>query len=164
MKNLYQISTEIKNRIDEFLSKDEVNFLDTTLFNELQKKSDDCMTYFEQINDLEELISQKISNLTSYKKSLKAKKERFEDYIISCMKMLEVDEIKGSLYKIGTRKPTKKCVVYDEKAVPSEFKTVEQIVKVDKKALADRMKMGEIIDGANLQPGKTSLIIKKLTN
>ena len=138
---------------------------------ELIKKSIDQLTL--ETNEKIENIIKYIKNLEAEAEALEKESKRLNDRKVRTLK--KVDNLKGYLkdftssleskkyhtgiFNISIRKNAAAVVVENEFLVPDEFCKTEIIRKVDKIALKEKLKSGEVIEGVKLQRSE-SIIIK----
>lgn len=126
----------------------------------LQSKTDAMVHFVQKMKDEEALADQHIKRLQDYKKARTNAVARLESYAILCLEKLDKDKVLGLMAEISTRKPSKAVSILDVEKIPAQFITVETVVKVDKKAIADAIKKGESVTGAELIDGKKSVAFK----
>ena len=167
---LYEIADEVL-ALDKLLEFDggeitpEFEELEAKAMAILSSKVDSCVEYVNREKDLIALASERIKQLQEFKKSKENKLSRFNDYVENVLKKTNQQCLNGKLNQIKIRKPSQVLVIENEDAVPVEFTTVEQIVKIDKASLKEAVKSGEVdIEGISLQDGKTSLIFGLIKN
>ena len=143
------------------LTEDELQIISNQLNQALQEKSTNIIAYYENLNILQEGISNEIKRLQEYKKQVETRIENYKSYIKENMKILNIDKIETPLGKISIAKSPISCEILDEEKIPSKYKTLVQTTKIDKKAIIDDFKAtGEIIDGVKMNTTNTNLRIK----
>lgn len=85
--------------------------------------------------------------------------ERLREYAVRALTDAGLRKIQGESSTLSLRKKPDVVVVEDEAAVPASYKTVEQIVKVDRRALLRDLKAGNEIHGADIRFGEDGLIV-----
>jgi len=163
--SLYDLSVDTTNLLEQVEELAELGIADKgelieSITNELQTKTDSCVSYLDMLADKIELADKKMKYFKEIKTSLEARESNLMEYIKTCMKMSDKSVLKGNLRSIKLRKPSQIINIINENDIPSKFKTITQKVNIDKKALKDVLKQGELIEGAELSEGKQSLIIK----
>ena len=163
--SLYDLSVDTTNLLEQVEELAELGIADKgelieSITNELQTKTDSCVSYLDMLADKIELADKKMKYFKEIKTSLEARESNLMEYIKTCMKMSDKSVLKGKLRSIKLRKPSQIINIINENDIPSKFKTITQKVNIDKKALKDVLKQGELIEGAELSEGKQSLIIK----
>lgn len=163
--SLYDLSVDTTNLLEQVEELAELGIADKgelieSITNELQTKTDSCVSYLDMLADKVELADKKMKYFKEIKTSLEARESNLMEYIKTCMKMSDKSVLKGNLRSIKLRKPSQIINIINENDIPSKFKTITQKVNIDKKALKDVLKQGELIEGVELSEGKQSLIIK----
>jgi hypothetical protein len=151
-KNLYQITTDYSNIINEL----EENLGDITpeleeklMINEkeLQSKS---ISYISVVSDRESLntrIDDEIKRLQAMKKSNNNLIAKLKDRLLDAVKLFGNFEV--GLTKFGTRKSSQ-VIVEDVNSLPSEFKTIKVTESANKAEIKKAIKAGESIGGCEL--------------
>lgn len=147
MATLYEIDQELYNLIDNETGE----VADEQRFNELQLEREAKI----------EGIACWIKNLRSDIKELKeeennlAERRRSKENLADRLENLVAYAIGGSNFETAKVKIThRKSVavnIIDEAAIPDGFKVTKTTITVDKKALGEALKFGEIVDGAELE-------------
>ena len=163
--NLYELNQNFNNLIEVLENTEDENI------KELIKKSMDQLTL--ETNEKIENIIKYIKNLEAEAEALEKESKRLNVRKIKTLK--KVDNLKGYLkdftssleskkyntgiFNISIRKNAASVIVNNEFLVPDEFCKTEVIRKVDKVALKEKLKAGEVIEGVKLQQTE-SIIIK----
>ena len=162
MNTLY----DIKNRFIELMNNDElteeeVNELGQVLATELQNKSANIIAYDRNINSWIDSLKNEIDRLTTMKKALEEKHEKFKGYVKSNMEQLGLKKIDTELGSLSITKNPVSVEIISENDVPSEFKQEIVTTKIDKRAIAQWFKdTGEVPQGCSIIDNKTYLRIK----
>ena len=96
-----------------------------------------------------------------YKKSRKVLENQMEfwkNIIKECMITLGEKKIITDTGSITIKNNPKSVKIIDENLVPEEFKTEEISIKIDKKALKQRIEEGEEFEGITLEQSQSILI------
>ena len=163
--NLYELNQNFNNLIEVLENTEDENI------KELIKKSMDQLTL--ETNEKIENIIKYIKNLEAEAEALEKESKRLNDKKFKTLK--KVDNLKNYLkdftntldnkkyhtgiFNISIRKNAASVVIDNEFLVPDEFCKTEVIRKVDKVALKEKLKAGEVIEGVKLQQTE-SIIIK----
>ena len=163
--NLYELNQNFNNLIEVLENTEDENI------KELIKKSMDQLTL--ETNEKIENIIKYIKNLEAEAEALEKESKRLNDRKIRTLK--KVDNLKGYLkdftssleskkyntgiFNISIRKNAAAIIIENDFLVPDEFCKTEIIRKVDKVALKEKLKAGEVIEGVKLQQSE-SIIIK----
>jgi len=154
--SLYKISEELNIIVSEIEEADgEMTDAQESLFAQLQNhltnKTDSVVEYQKKRQDRIDAIDKRIKELQSMKSSESAALERFTSYVRNCMELLKTDKIEGEYGIIKTRKNPLSVNITDDKLIDSKYKVVTQSINIDKKQLADDLKSGKKIKGAELK-------------
>ena len=120
------------------------------------------MLIADQVKELLiEAMKAEEKRIADTRKTGEAKLEKFKQYVLENMERLGLDKIPTELGTLSITKNPMSVEIEDETAVPEEFKTIVQTVKVDKTAIKKHFKeTGEIIPGTKIIDDKMSLRIK----
>lgn len=87
--------------------------------------------------------------------------ERCKENLKIAMVKLETDEIQGVDVRFKMTESAGAVVYENEKLIPPEYTTIEQVVKIDKKRIGEDLKLGVPVDGCRLEKKK---VLKKYAN
>lgn len=165
MPNLYQVSTNIKQAIDEVLSLegdiDQQCILDTVdgIKGELEVKQKNVAAFI--LN-----TQYDINCMKDYEKSMADRRKRLEKSIewltgslFSSMKLHDIAEIKTPEFSVKIKKNPTHVVVNNENLIPDEYWRVKTIKEVDKARIKEALASNIEIAGAHLE-NTEKLIIK----
>lgn len=162
---LYNITNkfvDLMNKAEEGeLTEEEYNKLGEELALELQNKSSNIIGYVRNSELLIEAMKAEEKRISDMRKAGEIKIEKFKQYVKDNMERLGLDKIPTELGTLSIAKNPMSVEIEDETAVPEEFKTIVQTVKVDKTAIKNHFKeTGEVVAGVQIVDDKTSLRIK----
>ena len=164
--SLYQMNLELKEALDAIAEKGgEIELSDEQRINHLTSllstKTDACAGWRQTMLDYAAAIDARMTELKDLLDGLNARVERFDDYVLDCLKLAGTESFKGEFYEIKARKPSKKVEVFDESLLPVEFVHIpEPAPKIMASEIAKRLKAGEEVPGARLIDGKKSVTSK----
>lgn len=103
-------------------------------------------------NDIDAIDAEikRLSELKSVRSNLK---QRLKDTVSQAMILYGIEEIKLQNLKINFRKSTS-VSIYDENAIPEEFKTTKEVTSISKTEIAKVLKAGGVVEGATLDENK----------
>ena len=165
MSSLYEITQEF-DALEEMLSYDEGEVsesheqLEGYIDELLSKKTNGLIEYVRREQDRIALAKKRISELRDFTTIQQNKIERINEYVAMCMTRLGKSKIGSDMGSITLRKPTKIVQINNEEKVPSQFKTIETIVKIDKVSLKKALKESGIEGCELVDSQKKSLIYK----
>jgi hypothetical protein len=162
-KSLYVITIELRmlmqNSFDDISESEQKHLIDT-LSNELKEKTDSVASYCRM---LEHQIMAAKDEYDRIKKILDQRKNRldkFKEYLVVCMDVLQESKLTGETSSIALRKPSKVVSIYDETLIPPQYLLEKKTVSVDKASIKEMLKNGHEIKGARLEDGKRSVNVK----
>ena len=156
--NLYELSTDLV-ALRDMHEVEEVEKIKAIIEAEIETKSTGIVAVVRNLEATVDAIDTEIKRLTDLKKVKKNNIDRLKEYTKECMELRGVKKLETSLGNISIRKTPGAVNILDEAIIPLNYITIEQVKKVDKKALLKDLKDGLIIDGVELKTG-TSLTIK----
>ena len=130
--------------------KDESEILDelaATLQEDIENKLDNIGFLIRESEVVEQARKDEAKRLTGLAKSESKKQERLK-YLANFLLKGEKRETKS--FKFSYRKSTAVNII-DEGAVPPEYIKVKEVFSFDKKAIADKLKEFEPVDGCELK-------------
>lgn len=157
---LYEITEDIRNILltDEW-TDDTENQL-AALEMSLEKKAGNIVYICAELEAFVEAAKAEEKRISERRKAAMGRVQRLKEYTKHCMEAAERDEIETGTHKIRLQQNNPKVVVDAEENIPPQFFTIiPATTQLDKKALADALKKGEVIVGAHLERG-TSLRIR----
>lgn len=107
-----------------------------------------------------EAIDKEIIRLQHKKKMTDNLNKRLQDYIRQSMQRADISKIEYPTFTVAVQKNPPSVEIISEEAVPNSYKTIKQIVTVDKRRILDDLKAGQNVSGCNLINNKTYLRIK----
>ena len=117
---------------------------------ELTEKLENIVSFIKSMNGDIEVIDNEIARLQARKKTINNKITSLKDYTENCLKMLDLKKVKTSLNTISIQNNPPSIEVVDEALIPDEFKSIETVTKIDKKAILKAIKEGSEIAGSRL--------------
>lgn len=160
---LYEITDGYMKLLDkqEELTEAEQQEISLQLQEELKKKSNSIVGYYQDRKSMIEAVDNEIKRLTDIKKALNNQVESYKNYVKTNMEVLGIEKIETPIGKISISKSPISVEIINESEIPEEYKEVVTSVKVDRKKIADNFKeTGEIISGVKINSSNTHLLIK----
>ena len=149
---LLESGGEITPEIEELLTLkelDQSSLIEQTdlLALSLERIQQTVGYYQSQINHLETLI-----------KGLETTEGRLSSEIQGAMEKLNLEAIEGQLKTFKLRKSPPKVEILDELAIDPEFKNMKISESVNKKAIGEALKAGQVLHWARLTQGRSLTI------
>lgn len=109
-----------------------------------------CLDLSADLSMSAEAIETEIERLQLLKAERKSRAQRLQDAVKGYMEMVGASEIVTDLYTVKVRRNPPKVEITDELVIHKEYKREVVEYKVDKKAIAEALKAGVVVDGARL--------------
>lgn len=109
-----------------------------------------CLDLGADLSMSAEAIETEIERLQLLKAERKSRAQRIHDAVKRYMEMVGTSEIVTDLYTVKVRRNPPKVEITDELVIHKEYKREVVEYKVDKKAIAEALKAGVVVDGARL--------------
>jgi hypothetical protein len=165
-KSLFKIGQELEDLLNSLaesggeISEDTESQL-AKVSEALIQKADQCISWRDKMLMYREHALLKASEIEHIAKKISDKIEKFDEYVLSCVKRLPSQKIEGEFVSIKLRKPAQVVEIYDETQIDVEFiKIPEPKPMIMKTEIAKALKAGLEVSGARLIEGKQSVIYK----
>jgi len=164
VNNIYLETEELieMRRVMEDAEVPEEAIRDTLIANAGQFEQKGVALYqaADEIDYQVEMLDKAIKDLQWRKKMLQGRNETMRNALLQAMIDTGVNQISCPFFTISTKKGTKPLVIDNEEAIPDDYVSVEVVSNVDKKALREALKSGEV-EGAHLGEQPTILQVRK---
>jgi Gp157 protein len=152
---LYEISNQIiQNQLQEIDTDSDEHHAKLTLDLLEGEFKDKCIAIASYIKNMEQesnAVADAIKSMQSRKNRIEKKIDFFKGYLLENLKRVGMYEIKDSPYfEIKIKRNPPSIDVYDEEAIPNEYKVQEIKILVDKKHLKEDLEHGLIVEGARI--------------
>lgn len=156
MPKLYKLADDLETAyqlLSESIDEEtgEVSPEAVQLLNECRESFDDKISgvveFIKRLTADYEAYKNEEARLSQCKKTTERKIEWLKQYIKSCLIKASRDKVETTSCKVNLSS-SHAVNITNLEAIPAEYKSIEQTVKVDKKALADAFKQGQEIAGA----------------
>lgn len=154
LKNMIETLIENEEQFDEQTLKDSKELL----LEELKEKSSNINEYLVELKVRTEGMKSLEEHYKKSRKTLENQMEFWKNIIKDCMITLGEKKIITDTGSITVKNNPKSVKITDENLVPEEFKTEEISIKIDKKALKQRIEEGEEFEGITLEQTQSILI------
>ncbi|CZS03396.1 siphovirus Gp157 family protein [Clostridioides difficile] len=165
MSTLYELTTDLLE-IEEGLTEttgneaEKLEEIKEIIKQEIQNKNTRIVSVIINIDSDINSIDSEIKRLQELKRVKKNTIDRLKSNIKDCMELLGTKKVETILGNISIRKSAGSLVIEDEEKIPAIYKTVEQVVKVDKNTIKDFIKKGHEVEGCRIEYSTTLTIPK----
>ena len=154
---LYVIADEYLQDVAKLqdLDLDEQTLADTLegLTGELEVKATNVAMFVRNLESLAEQIKQAEQAMAARRKALENRADRIRQYLLDNMQRTGISKIESPYFKIAIAKNPPSVVVDDEdtlKFAHPEFVKTVTTESLDKTAIKEAIKAGQIVEGAHL--------------
>lgn len=156
---LYQITDQYKQAFltlaDSELPDEVINDTLEGLEGEIEVKGLNVAAHFQNLEAESAAIKNAIELMTKRKKAIDNKVVRMKSYLLSHMQDCGITEISCPEFCVKVKKNPPSVVIYDEDALPPDYKKVKTTESWDKTAIKADIKSGLEIEGAKLEQGSS---------
>lgn len=152
MANLYEITREALELASLLETEELTPELEAALLinqEQLQAKAGNYAKVIANIQSDADAIDTEIKRLKAMKESKERAIDRLKDAVKNAMLVSNIDKIESPLFKLALRRSESVEVDLVE-ALPSDFRTIKNVVTADKVAIKEAIKRGENVIGARL--------------
>jgi len=152
IKSLYEITDDFK-KLEFMLEEGEfdeeaIQEAIADVLKDLDVKAEGYMKFIKNLESQENAIKSEIDRLNTRKSEMAKKKESMLKGLQNAMEITSNDSVGGDLFTAKLRKRPKSVIILNQDLVPKIYiNTPIPEPKVDKKAVADAIKRGEVVDG-----------------
>ena len=163
--NLYELNQNFNNLIEVLENTEDENLKELIknsmdqLALETNEKIENIIKYIKNLEATATALETEVKRLNDRKFKTLKKVDHLKNYLKDFTNTLDNKKYNTGIFNISIRKNAASVIVDNEFLVPDEFCKTEIIRKVDKVALKEKLKAGEVIEGVKLQQTE-SIIIK----
>lgn len=150
---LYELQEAYQNILDLDLTEEELKDALLALKGSIKEKANSIGQVLNTFAAEAAVYDAEIKRLKAKKDAAENKADRLKDYLSYTLKTMEIDKLECDLFKFSF-KGSKSLIVDDEKLIPEEFVTKQEVIKVDKKALKKAIDANGEIPGCHIHEKK----------
>lgn len=122
---------------------------------QLPEKIDGYDAILERLQMLANHFSQQAQQFSALANLAVGAQERLEDNLKFAMEELKTTELKGVYSKFKLQNNPPKVLIQNEEIIEEVYKRKKEVVTIDKKAIAEELKLGLPVRGATLIQGQS---------
>ena len=122
----------------------------------LEIKADNIARFIRNLDADITALKAEEERLAEKRKTLQNKQAWLKEYLFNTLKALNLQSVKAGIFTVAIRKNPPSVAVKDQTLIPQEFFIVEP--KLDLRAIAEKLKAGEQVPGAELTQGESLAI------
>lgn len=159
-EDLIEMKGKMANWSEEEINASfEVTVVEGMVNKELNEKMDIALKVVKNENAQIDAIDQEMKRLRELKEEKVHVREKVKIQMQTALELAGKKKLQSLAGTVGIRKNPMAVIITDEEEISEEFITIQEIRKIDKKKIAEHIKSGEIVKGAEPTFG-TSLTIK----
>lgn len=156
---LYEL-TEMYKNIWDLVEDEEVDLesLENALSeieDNLEVKAENIAKLIKGIDGDIETLNVEEKRLANKRKALENKKANIKAYLENQLISIGKNKVKTPLFTINIQNNPPSVNIIDEDKIPEQFKKTVTTTTVTKKELLDALKMGQVVEGAEIKQGKS---------
>lgn len=116
-------------------------------------KAQNICRYIQSVEAFSEEIGQAMKNLQERKKAIDNRAKALKQYVIDCMRSMDVKKIETPEMYILVKPTSGKVVINDVEDLPPSYVKVEVVKTPETTKIKQDLKDGKTVSGARLEPG-----------
>jgi len=154
LNKIFNQFMELVARREGEISEEEETAL-VTLEQSLITKADSCAFVLDKLEAEADFYKAQAERLMQFSRTCSNARERLKTRITEAVKISPDKYIRGDLISFQLKKNPPSLVVHDESKIPEKFIDTVITRKVDKAAIKQAIKQGEIIEGCEMVQGES---------
>jgi|SRR5690348_3761861 len=143
---LYEITNQYQMLID---NSDNIEELESIKDN-IKDKAVNVAAYIKNMEAEEMAILNAIKQMKERSECLSKKIESLKDYLLFNLVKCDVKEIRSSQFDIKIKKCPPSLLIHDEINIDDEYKTIKNVISIDKNKVKNDLLNGIIVPGAEV--------------
>lgn len=159
MANLFQLNDQYQalSQRDDLDPQVLVDTLDA-INDDRKTKLDNLASWADQLKSEIDFIDEKQKTWRDEKAYRMNKLNWIKQYMTDALDDAGIKKLNTDNHMLSVRNFKASTVIDDEDKLPSEYKEIESVVKPNKKEIYQALKNGLTVDGAHLQPNRSTVI------
>ena len=159
MSKLYEITARYKTLEtlleDENIEIEQIKEALDLVEEEITEKADNIAKFIKSLEADEKAIKEEEKRLYDRRKGVENKRESLKQYLYMELENAGIRKVKSTLFNIGIQNNPPSVNIIDQDKISAEYITTEIIKKVDKRAILEKLKNGEVVEGAEIRQGQS---------
>ena len=155
-ESLYEIAPELRVLME---SED----FESERFDELvmafEKKAEGITYFMGELEGFVAIAKAEAKRISDRAKAAQNRADSLKEYLKACMETAEINELNFGTKKLKIQNSPPALVIDNAEKIPSDYKVVETIVKIDKAEIKRAIKAGVDVSGCHTETG-TNLRIR----
>lgn len=163
-ESLYHLSSELARVNSELIDADgeispELESQLDSLLPAIAAKAGSCCRWLKNLDGTVDAIDTEIKRLQGRKKALNNLHDRLRDYLKESMEKAELTKYDAGIFTLSLQRNPPRVHILQEEAIAPQYKLTKIDVVIDKTLIADSIKAGIAVNGAELMQS-VRLVIK----
>lgn len=159
MFKLYEL-TEMYQNIwglidDEEVDLDALEIALGQVEDTLETKAESMAILVKSIDGDVSALKEEESRLAKRRKALENKQINIKNYLENQLNIMGIDKVKTKLFTVALQNNPPSVNIIDENLIPEQYKKSITTISIVKKDILDALKLGELIEGAEIKQGKS---------
>ena len=151
MTNLYEIDKQMELILSEATDEGEFDVEAwEALQGEKKEKQHNIVRFIHHLKLDQDLLKQEIERLKKLKDMAEKREEWLKKYLGQSMQIDGVDKLDLTTHKCAFRNTPPRLEIEDEANIPTKYIKTEVVKKVDKDAIKQDLKAGDLVAGCSL--------------
>lgn len=155
----YNVLVDMLERATEEDPRDAVRDTLDMIHEEIEYKAENIAKILSQFTAEQKAIESEIERLNKKVEQISRNKERLKSYLEESLIRCNMEKFKTPLFSFLIRNNPPAVAIDNFCVIPDEFIIKKETLSVDKKAIAEKLKKNEVVEGCHLTYSKT-LVIK----
>lgn len=121
---------------------------------DIQEKAEGMVRILKSIDANSKALKEEEDRLNKKRKSLENKYGSLKSYLESHLMLMGINKLQTSIATVSIANNPPSVNILDENLIPEAYK-IPQPAKIDKRGILEDLKAGAIIDGVEIQQGKS---------
>lgn len=160
MTALYEIANDFAKLSNEDLDPELIADTIEGIEGQFSDKVEQLLAIIKNKNADAVALKAEAKKLTERAKAAESAVTRIKEYVASSMHTMDKKTVSAGVHTVTIRKPGMKLVVADASKLPVDMVDIETIFKPKSADIKRAIKAGEKVEGATLEAGKESILIK----
>ena len=159
MSKLYEITARYKTLEtlleDENIEIEQIKEALDLVEEEITEKADNIARFIKSLEADEKAIKKEEKRLYDRRKGVENKRKSLKKYLYMELENAGIRKVKSTLFNIGIQNNPPSVNIIDQDKISAEYITTEIIKKIDKRAILEKLKNGEVVEGAEIRQGQS---------
>lgn len=140
---------------DEDVDLDALEIALNHIEDNIEIKAESMAKLIKSIDGEAMALKEEESRLAKRRKALENKQTNIKSYLENQLKVMGIDKVKTPLFTVALQNNPPSVNVLDEDLIPEQYKKSVTTISLVKKDILDALKLGQVVEGAEIKQGKS---------